>query len=644
MKKPFPAYTGDEPYLFVSYSHRDSELVFPELEKLRSSGFNIWYDEGIEAGTEWTERIAEAIERSALFLFFVTPDSVASQNCRNEVNFAADRNIDIIAVHLKETRLTSGLSLTLATRQAILRYQIPSQDYHDKLHSRVAYYLDAPGAVSTAAEQPVQEVEAPVDLVKLRSVAVLPFSFSSSGGAQADFFAEGLFEDILDNLAQIRNITVASRIDSLRFKEADRDREQIGAQLGVVFLLEGTVRQHGDSLRVTVQLTRAADGYHVWSQSFDRIVSEGLDMQTETATTIAHISNGKLVFDVWKSHGWKLEDGFDGVDPVAISHFIDAEEEYAKIRLGEGGSFETFIRLLRKAISVDEKFFPAHSRLALALYLVHFDGAPFEYVEAAMASINRALELNPDSAHTHYYATLIKLVYDLDYEAASKMFEFYLSRIPGHVFAHLSLAQIALREGRIKDALSQLPLAVQNTDRNEQAMFQAMSGEVLFGGGDYDGAKRATALGLKHAPTGPDRGYNLRVHSLSLIYLGEVEAARPFIEEGWSLDRNTVPEAYICLYALVGEEERARKILNNPRFELTNHFEVARGYMALGETDAVFEPIAAGIKNQCTRLLASLNVAEFWDPIREDPRFIALLDELDEKVTHTQRYLETARP
>ena len=128
-KRPFPAYRGDEPYIFVSYAHTDSNAVYPELVWLKESGFNIWYDEGIDAGTEWSEALAHAIKQSTLFLYFVTPDSAGSRNCRNEVNFAIDHEIPIIAVHLEETNLSDGLSMTLSSRQAILRDEIPMEEY-----------------------------------------------------------------------------------------------------------------------------------------------------------------------------------------------------------------------------------------------------------------------------------------------------------------------------------------------------------------------------------------------------------------------------------------------------------------------------------------------------------------------------------
>ena len=135
MDRPFPAYKGEESYVFVSYSHKDSDIVFPEIARLKDQGINIWYDEGIEAGTEWTDSLAEAIRQAKLFLYFVTPESAGSQNCRNEVNYAVEQDRPIIAVHLKQTVLPGGLSLTLSSRQAIMKHEIPTEEYQQKLNA-----------------------------------------------------------------------------------------------------------------------------------------------------------------------------------------------------------------------------------------------------------------------------------------------------------------------------------------------------------------------------------------------------------------------------------------------------------------------------------------------------------------------------
>ncbi len=91
MDPPFPAYEGHDPFLFVCYSHANSERVYPSLESMHQSGVNFWYDEGIEAGMQWRDALADAIDGCEGFVFFISRDSIASEHCLNEVNYAVEQ-------------------------------------------------------------------------------------------------------------------------------------------------------------------------------------------------------------------------------------------------------------------------------------------------------------------------------------------------------------------------------------------------------------------------------------------------------------------------------------------------------------------------------------------------------------------------
>ena len=141
MERPFPAYRGGGPYIFVSYSHEDSELVFPELKWLKDQGFNIWYDEGISPGSTWRQELAESLKNSDLFLLFVTPASATSDNCLKEVNYALDEGRGILPIHLTSTKLPEGLKLSLSDRQAILKHELPDGEYREKVLSGVGGHI-----------------------------------------------------------------------------------------------------------------------------------------------------------------------------------------------------------------------------------------------------------------------------------------------------------------------------------------------------------------------------------------------------------------------------------------------------------------------------------------------------------------------
>lgn len=130
---PFPAYKGKEPYIFISYAHVDSALVYPIISEFYGSGYNVWYDEGIEPGIEWPEEIANALDRCSLFVVFVSPAATSSPNVRNEINFAlTKKDLPFIAIHLTATTLTPGLQLQMGTKQAILKYNLDEDSFRRK--------------------------------------------------------------------------------------------------------------------------------------------------------------------------------------------------------------------------------------------------------------------------------------------------------------------------------------------------------------------------------------------------------------------------------------------------------------------------------------------------------------------------------
>ncbi len=143
MDKPFPAYDGDGPYVFVCYAHDDAQIVYPEIQWLRDQGINVWYDEGISAGAEFPDRLAKAILGASLVLFYVSPKSVSSRHCRDEVYFGIDKKTPVLALHIAETELPPGLALSTGTTQALMRHEMRQDDYRKKLLAGVSAMSEA---------------------------------------------------------------------------------------------------------------------------------------------------------------------------------------------------------------------------------------------------------------------------------------------------------------------------------------------------------------------------------------------------------------------------------------------------------------------------------------------------------------------
>lgn len=133
MERPFPAYDGEGSYVFVCYAHDDAGVVYPEIQWLHDNGVNVWYDEGITPGEEFPERLGNAILGASLILFYVSPRSVESRHCRNEVFFSLDRNTPVLALHIEKTELPPGLALSTGTAQAVMRHEMGQAEYRRKL-------------------------------------------------------------------------------------------------------------------------------------------------------------------------------------------------------------------------------------------------------------------------------------------------------------------------------------------------------------------------------------------------------------------------------------------------------------------------------------------------------------------------------
>ena len=128
------AYKGPDPYIFVSYSHKDSKEVLEEIKTFQRLGYRVWYDEGIDVGEEWPDEIADALKKSDKFVVFISSNSINSKNVKNEINYARDENKDFIAIHLSKTELPPGIKMRISTIQAIFKY--------DLLYNNIGLYIE----------------------------------------------------------------------------------------------------------------------------------------------------------------------------------------------------------------------------------------------------------------------------------------------------------------------------------------------------------------------------------------------------------------------------------------------------------------------------------------------------------------------
>jgi len=227
-----------------------------------------------------------------------------------------------------------------------------------------------------------------------KSIAVLPFVNMSSDPEQ-EFFSDGISEEILNALAKVKELKVAGRTSSFAFKGENQDLRKIGETLGVAHILEGSVRKSGATVRITAQLIQVEDGFHLWSESYDRELTNVFAIQDEIATAILEQMKSHLV-------------GMDESSAINVAQRTDPQvyEQYllAKQRIYERKrlSIESATELLDKAIAKDPTYAPAYAQRAIAAMLLSQNNYG-ETKQAAAESqaklyIDKALQLDPEQA------------------------------------------------------------------------------------------------------------------------------------------------------------------------------------------------------------------------------------------------------
>ncbi len=238
------------------------------------------------------------------------------------------------------------------------------------------------------------------------SIAVLPFDDMSELGDQA-YFCEGISEEILNALCKVANLRVAARVTSFRFGGKNADVSEIGRKLQVQTVLEGSVRKSGDQLRITAQLVKTSDGYHLWSRQYDRLLEDIFEIQEEIADSIANALSVTLKR--------KTPSEQQHVDPRAYDLFLRGLSFSAKQNIQD----TIYARqMFQRALEVDPQFGRAWAGLA---YTYGFEYLYFNATdvnrEEALRTSRKAQELAPDLAESHISAGIARCMMQ-DYEKA----------------------------------------------------------------------------------------------------------------------------------------------------------------------------------------------------------------------------------
>jgi TolB-like protein/Tfp pilus assembly protein PilF len=293
------------------------------------------------------------------------------------------------------------------------------------------------------------------------SIAVLPFVNMSSDPEQ-DFFSDGISEELLNMLAQIPKLRVAARTSSFQFKGMNQDIAKIADTLNVAHILEGSVRKSGTTLRITAQLIKADDGFHLWSNSYDRELDDIFAVQDEIATAISDALRITLALNTAAG---------EQVPPTAIKAAnTDAYEAYLRGRqlIHRRGRIplEEAVRHLERSLRLDNNFAPAHAQLAIATALLSdtpdaYGTIPLEEVRRkAIPHLDRAEELEPNLAEAYAGRALLALdTSDLQstIELAQKALDLNPSYTDAMIWSYLAKYELGRYE-EIEASLEQMLL------------------------------------------------------------------------------------------------------------------------------------------------------------------------------------------
>jgi TolB-like protein len=278
-------------------------------------------------------------------------------------------------------------------------------------------FIAEPPEQSSAGTRSDQTAAPPGAEAAERSIAVLPFVNMSSDPEQ-EFFSDGISEELLNVLAQIPDLRVAARTSSFQFKGLNQDIAKIAETLNVAHILEGSVRKSGTTLRITAQLIKADDGYHIWSNSYDREIDDIFAVQDEIAQAITEALKVKLALD--SAVG-------ESTQPTVIKATNTAAyEAYLRGRqlIHRRGreALEDAVRSLELSLRLDNDFAPAHAQLAIATALLMESPESYgtltqeEVLRKANPHQDRAQELEPNLAEANARRALLALdTYELDF-------------------------------------------------------------------------------------------------------------------------------------------------------------------------------------------------------------------------------------
>ena len=425
------------------------------------------------------------------------------------------------------------------------------------------------------------------------SVAILPFVDMSPGRDQ-EYFCDGIAEEIINSLCCVRDLRIASRTSSFQFKGRAADVREIGRVLGVGAVLEGSVRKAGERVRITAQLVSAVDGYHLWSESYDRDLCDVFAIQTEIAQKLVgalRVSLSRQERELIQRRGTSNAEAYD--------LYLRGQ---AHLRDGTDTEMNPAIEFFREAIRRDERFAQAHAGIAQAqavkgLWRVGMTQAD---LEEALAASRRALELEPHMPEA-YIARAQMLSLQGRTNEAYQDFEEAIRLNPASFEAHYHFARTCFQGGDFERAVSLYETATRLRPDDFQALCLLEGALLKIGRAEQHAevARRAMQAIDRQLAIDPRDGRALQLGATSAARLGLRDKTRD----------------------LAGRALKARPDA------FATYYNVACAYSILGDIDDALEMLDHAVQHGRGNLEWIERDPDF-DNLRSDSRFDAILDRI----------------
>jgi serine/threonine protein kinase/tetratricopeptide (TPR) repeat protein len=458
------------------------------------------------------------------------------------------------------------------------------------------------------------------------SVAVLPF-VNLSADPEQEYFSDGLAEDILDALTQVPGLRVMARTSAFAFRGKEQDVREIGARLNVEHILEGSVRRAGSRLRVTAQLIKASDGYHLWSQRFDREMTDVFAIQDEISQAIVEKLRLRLAGDrplVKRS----TED--------LAAYDLCLKARHHVLKLTQEGR-EAGRRYCEQAIALDPSYAPAHVVLAESHLWSAFWGStdPREAFAGAKAAALEALRLDDSIADAHSALGTVLGSGEFDWPGAEREFSraMELNRSSAAIrydYAWCYAMWFLFPLGRVEQALTEMRRALELDPLDP--FYNSLVGCLLYHARRFELA----VAQLRHAiDVDPTFFFSYWFLSVAYRLSGRLDEAIAAAEKAIDLSGGN-PITLGTLggaYGRAGRTAEARQLLEKLTERRRSSYVPASALVAihsgLGEWDATLEWIARGIEERDPVLVTSLRMSPHYDLLRSRPDFQALLRKMN---------------